>query len=67
MKVQNLKLVIKHIQFQKVNFLSSEIIDGKILLMFDNNLSFEFSDFKDKKFNKIFIINSNESKEILTK
>jgi deoxyribodipyrimidine photo-lyase len=48
----------------KSDFLTSEIADGKILLIFDNNLSFEFSDFKDKKFNKILIVNSNASREI---
>jgi deoxyribodipyrimidine photo-lyase len=48
----------------KSDFLSSKITDGKILLIFDNNLSFEFSDFKDKKFNKILIVDSNESKKI---
>ena len=46
-------------------FLNSEIIEDKILLIFDNNLSFEFSDFKDIKFNKILLVNNNESREIL--
>ena len=49
----------------KNSFLNSEITGNKILLIFDNNLSFEFSDFKDKKFSKIFIVNSNESRKIL--
>ena len=48
----------------KKNFSSSEITDGKALLVFDNNLSFEFSDFKDKKFKKILLVNSNENREI---
>jgi len=48
----------------KNDFSNSEITDVKTLLIFDNNLSFEFSDFKDKKFNKILIVNSNESREI---
>jgi deoxyribodipyrimidine photo-lyase len=48
----------------KSDFLSSEITDGKILLIFDNNLSFEFSDFKEKKFSKILIVNSSESRKI---
>ena len=42
-----------------------KIDDGKILLIFDNNLSFEFSDFRDKKFKKILIVNSNEDRKIL--
>ena len=58
------KISNKIYSISKSDFLSSEIIDGKILLIFDNNLSFEFSDFKDKKFNKILIVNSNESREI---
>ena len=45
-------------------FSNSEITGDKILLIFDNNLSFEFSDFKNKKFSKILIVNSNESREI---
>ena len=45
-------------------FSNSEITGDKIILIFDNNLSFEFSDFKNKKFSKILIVNSNESREI---
>ena len=33
-------------------------------MIFDNSLSFEFSDFKDKKFNKVLIVNSNANREI---
>ena len=58
------KISNKIYSISKSNFLSSEITNGKVLLIFDNNLSFEFSDFKDKKFNKILIVNSNESREI---
>ena len=58
------KISNKIYSISKSTFLNSEITDGKILLIFDNNLSFEFSDFKDKKFNKILIVNSNESREI---
>ena len=58
------KISNKIYSISKSDFLSSEITDGKILLIFDNNLSFEFSDFKDKKFNKILIVDSNESKKI---
>ncbi|MAJ23433.1 MAG: DNA photolyase [Candidatus Pelagibacter sp.] len=49
----------------KSEFLNSNINDGKNLLIFDNNLSFECSDFKEKKFNKILIVDSNEKREIL--
>ena len=58
------KISNKIYSISKSDFISSEINDGKILLIFDNNLSFEFSDFKDKKFNKILIVNSNESRKI---
>ena len=58
------KISNKIYTISKSNFLNSEITDSKILLIFDNNLSFEFSDFKDKKLNKILIVNSNESREI---
>ena len=46
------------------DFINPKIDDGKILLIFDNNLSFEFSDFSDKKFKKILIVNSNEDRQI---
>ncbi len=48
----------------KNDFLNPEIDEDKILLIFDNSLSFEFSDFKDKKFNKVLIVNSNANREI---
>ena len=46
------------------DFINPKIDDGKILLIFDNNLSFEFSDFRDKKFKKVLIVNSNEDRQI---
>jgi deoxyribodipyrimidine photo-lyase len=58
------KISNKIYSISKNNFLNSEIDGNKILLIFDNSLSFEVSDFKDKKFDKIFIVNSNESREI---
>ncbi|MBA1337880.1 MAG: Deoxyribodipyrimidine photolyase [Pelagibacterales bacterium] len=58
------KISNKIYSLSKSDFLNSEITDGKTLLIFDNNLSFEISDFKDKKFNKILIVNSNESRKI---
>jgi deoxyribodipyrimidine photo-lyase len=59
------KVNSKIYSLSKKSFLNPEIVGGKILLIFDNNLSFEFSSFKDKKFDKIIIVNSNESREIL--
>ena len=44
----------------KKDFLNSEILEDKILLIFENNMTFEFSDFKEHKFKKILLI-SNES------
>ena len=61
------KIGNKIYSISKSDFLNPEITDGKILLIFDNNLSFEFSDFKEKKFNKILIVNSNESRDSLSK
>jgi deoxyribodipyrimidine photo-lyase len=58
------KVSTKVYSLSKNDFLNSEITGVKTLLIFDNNLSFEFSDFKDKKFNKILIVNSSESREI---
>jgi deoxyribodipyrimidine photo-lyase len=58
------KVSTKVYSILKNNFPDLEITDDKTLLIFDNNLSFEFSDFKDIKCNKILIVNSNESREI---
>ena len=44
-------------------FLNPEILEGKILLIFENNLSFELNDFKDIQFKKILLI-SNENRTI---
>jgi len=58
------KVSTKVYSILKNNFPNLEITDDKTLLIFDNNLSFEFSDFKDIKCNKILIVNSNESRKI---
>jgi len=58
------KVSTKVYSISKNDFSNSEVTDGKTLLIFDNNLSFEDSDFKDKKFNKILIVNSNEIRKI---
>ena len=54
----------KTYSISKKDFINPIIDDGKLLLIFDNNLSFEFSDFRDKKFKKILIVNSNEDRQI---
>ena len=49
----------------KKNFNSPEIVEDKNLLVFDNNLSLELSDFKNKKFKKILLItNKNQNRTI---
>jgi deoxyribodipyrimidine photo-lyase len=58
------KISDKIYSISKSDFLNPAITGEKTLLIFDNNLSFEFSDFNEKKFNKILIVNSNESREI---
>jgi len=49
----------------KKNFTNPEIIGKKNLLVFDNNLSLELSEFINKKFNKIQLItNKNQNRKI---
>ena len=49
----------------KQNFANSQDIDQNNLLVFENNLSFETTDFKDFKFKKIYLIsNKNENRSI---
>jgi len=47
------------------NFLNPKILENKTLLIFENNLSFEFNDFKDNQFKKIILIsNDNKNRSI---
>ena len=49
----------------KLEFNSPQNLQEKNLLIFENNLSFEISDFKDQKFKKVFLIsNKNENRTI---
>ena len=49
----------------KQDFNNPQNIEGKNLLIFENNLSFEITDFKENKFKKIYIIsNKNENRSI---
>ena len=50
----------KTYSISKKDFLNPEILEDKTLLIFENNMTFEFSDFKEHKFKKILLI-SNES------
>ena len=47
------------------DFNNPKKIEDKNLIIFENNLSFELTDFKDQKFKKIYLIsNKNENREI---
>ena len=49
----------------KQDFSNPEIVADQNLLVFENNLSFETTDFKNHKFKKIFIVsNKNENRSI---
>ena len=49
----------------KQDFNNPQNIEEKNLLIFDNNLSFEITDFKENKFKKIYLIfNKNEGRSI---
>ncbi|MDA7714711.1 DNA photolyase [Candidatus Pelagibacter sp.] len=46
------------------SFENSEIFEDKTLLIFENNMTFEFSDFKEHKFKKILLV-SNDTNRII--
>ena len=48
----------------KKKFLNSEILENKTLLIFENNMTFEFSDFKEKKFKKILLVSNDTNRTI---
>ncbi len=49
----------------KQDFVNSQNIENKNLLIFENNLSFETTDFQNSKFKKIYLIsNKNENRSI---
>ncbi|WP_428078982.1 FAD-binding domain-containing protein [Candidatus Pelagibacter sp.] len=59
------KISEKSYQIIKQDFNNTQNIEEKNLLIFDNNLSFEISDFKEKKFKKIYLVyNKNENRSI---
>ena len=59
------KVSEKSYQIVKQDFNNSQNIEDKNLLIFENNLSFEITDFKDNKFKKIYLVsNSNENRTI---
>ncbi|MDA7453005.1 DNA photolyase [Candidatus Pelagibacter ubique] len=45
-------------------FKNSEILEDKTLLIFENNMTFEFSDFKEHKFKKILLVSNDTNRTI---
>ena len=59
------KISEKSYSIIKQDFINPQDLDKKNLIIFENNLSFEITDFKENIFRKIYIIsNKNENKSI---
>ena len=59
------KIVEKNYSIIEKSLTNPNLLEDKILLVFDNNLSMELSDFKSHNFKKILIIsNTNETRQI---
>ncbi|MDA9733290.1 DNA photolyase [Candidatus Pelagibacter sp.] len=59
------KVSEKSYQIIKQDFNNPQIIENKNLLIFENNLSFEITDFKENDFKKIYLVsNKNENRAI---
>ena len=59
------KVSEKSYQIIKQDFNNPENIENKNLLIFENNLSFEITDFKENNFKKIYLVsNKNENRAI---
>ena len=59
------KVSEKSYQIIKQDFNNPQKIENKNLLIFENNLSFEISDFKENNFKKIYLVsNKNENRAI---
>jgi len=54
----------KTYSISKKDFSTSEILEDKTLLIFENNMSFEFSDFKENKFKKILLVSNEINRKI---
>ena len=54
----------KTYSINKKDFLNSEILEDKTLLIFENNMTFEFSDFKEQKFKKILLVSNETNRAI---
>ena len=59
------KISEKSYKIIKQSFTNPQNIENKNLLIFENNLSFEITDFKDNSFKKIYLVsNKNENRSI---
>jgi len=59
------KIAEKSYSITEKSFTNKHLLEDKVLLVFDNNLSMEFIDFKDHNFKKVLIIsNTNETRQI---
>jgi len=59
------KIAEKIYSIAERGFTNPHLLEDKVLLVFENNLSMEFTDFKDYNFKKILIIsNTNETRQI---
>ena len=59
------KVSEKSYNIVKQNFTNPQNVEEKNLLVFENNLSFEITDFKDKNFKKIYLVsNNNDNRSI---
>ncbi|MDA7824242.1 DNA photolyase [Candidatus Pelagibacter sp.] len=54
----------KNYSVNKKDFLNSEILEDQTLLIFENNMAFEFSDFKEHKFKKVLLVLNNTNRAI---
>ena len=54
----------KNYSVNKKDFFNSEILEDQSLLIFENNMAFEFSDFKEHKFKKILLVLNNTNRAI---
>mgnify|MGYP001353483208 FL=1 len=72
-RFQNIKLIEsalpiideRNYEIKKINLQNNQIKDEKILLLFENSLSFESSEFRNQTFKKIYLIsNNNKNREI---
>ena len=54
----------KTYQVNKKEFLNSEILEDQTLLIFENNMTFEFSDFKEYEFKKILLVSNDSNRTI---